>query len=91
MQVTQTPEGWFDFDADIDAIKPNLTDEVFHKLTEVYGQRVSGVKLSGFWLIYVGESGHKALVSGDTRQGQRRHRRLSAALSEGLGVTILTM
>jgi hypothetical protein len=90
MEIKRTADG-FDFDTDVDAIKPNLTDEVFHKLSAAYGQRVSGVKLSGYWIVYVGEPGHKTIVSGDTRVGQRRHRKLSLALSEGLGITIYTM
>lgn len=89
MQVTRTPAG-FHFDTDIDAIKPNLTDELFAAVTALYGQRVSGVKLSGYWLIYVGGPGHRTIVSGSTLAGQRRHRKLTGALADGLNVTITT-
>lgn len=90
MKVTQIGTT-FRFDTDIDAIKPNLTDELFAAVTALYGQRVNGVKLSGYWLIYVGGPGHRTIVSGSTLAGQRRHRKLSAALAEGLGITIHTV
>jgi hypothetical protein len=89
MKVMRMAEQLFEVSgADIDAIKANLTDEVFRQFSEEYGQRVSGVKLGGYWIIYVGEPGHKKIVSGDTLQGQRRRRHLSHALSDGLNVTI---
>lgn len=90
MKIERTQMGLC-FHGDVDKVKPNLTDEIFTKISELLGVKISGVKLSGYWLIYRGEAGNKEIISGDTRQGQPRRRNLSHALGDGLNIGIATL
>ena len=71
-----------------DPDKAHITeqDNVMSQLTELLGMRIAGVKIGGYWVILVdGE-----VVSGDEARGQKRRRKLSRALADGLNRVVVT-
>jgi len=73
-------------EGDPDRTNISAQDDVMRQLSDLLGVKVTGVTISGYWIIYV----DGVIVSGDKLLGQRRYRSFSKALANGLNRTVVT-